>query len=59
MTANSDTAGLAIANALIRTGLITAQLADVTTAFGRSQTDLGNQEKAITLASEPGAYQRV
>jgi hypothetical protein len=54
MTANSDTAGLAIANSLIRTGLVTAQLADVTTAFGRSQTDLGNQEKAITLAANQG-----
>ena len=54
MTANGDTAGLAIANELIRTGLISAQLADVTTAFGRSQTELGNQEKAITLATNQG-----
>jgi len=54
MTANSDTAGLEIANDLIRTGLITAQLADVTTAFGRSQADLGNQEKAITLQANQG-----
>ena len=54
MTANSDTAGLAIANALIRTGLVTAQLADVATAFGRSQTELGNQEKAITLTASQG-----
>jgi len=54
MTANADTAGLAIANDLIRTGLITAQLTDITTKFGRSQTDLGNQEKAITLQANQG-----
>jgi hypothetical protein len=54
MMANSDTAGIAIAQSLIKTGLVTAQLTDVTTAFGRSQTDLGNQEKAITLQTNQG-----